>query len=254
MRLPDEQMRNTWTAAHAPVPGVPGWARTAALLVPLTALPSSLWRIAAVTLHLPIEFFEADDGTGRGDLPSWMPVEVYAVLLSVVTELLAFAAVGLVAPWGEIVPRWIPWLRGRRIPRLTAVIPAALGAVVLTTLWTWTAVSASVGRDVRGRPMDPDAAVNLDDWRDALAVVAYAPLLLWGPLLGALTVAYWLRRRRQPVAVPCPTSLAVTQRRPRCPITSASSLAPTSSADRHGDLRGGSTESRTGASTSYAKR
>jgi hypothetical protein len=28
-----------------------------------------------------------------------------------------------------------------------------------------------------------------------MAVLAYAPLLLWGPLLAAVTLAYWQRRR-----------------------------------------------------------
>jgi hypothetical protein len=31
-----------------------------------------------------------------------------------------------------------------------------------------------------------------------LMTAAYAPLLAWGPLLGVATLAYWLRRRRQP--------------------------------------------------------
>lgn len=31
-----------------------------------------------------------------------------------------------------------------------------------------------------------------------LVWVTYAPLLAWGPLLGVATLAYWLRRRRQP--------------------------------------------------------
>lgn len=78
----------------------------AALVVPLTVLPSSLWRISAVTLHLPIMRDVGPDASG--DLPSWMPLELYVVLLSVFSELLAFTAVGLVATWGEVFPGGFP--------------------------------------------------------------------------------------------------------------------------------------------------
>ncbi|HEX2317077.1 MAG TPA: hypothetical protein VHJ17_25240 [Thermomonospora sp.] len=178
-------LRALWDAAHAPVADAPRWARIAAYSVPLTVLPSSLWRIAAI-------FFE--DERGAGNLPSWLPEPVYVVLLSVVSELVAFTAVGMVATWGDVFPRWIPVLRGRRVPTLAAVIPAAVGAVILTLMWTWTFVSQLLGRDVRGRPLPEDFPLDYDTWGGVIANVAYAPLLLWGPLLGAVTVAYWRRR------------------------------------------------------------
>jgi len=43
------RIRAAWAAAHTPVLGVPTWARTAAMVVPFTVLPSSLWRIAVCT-------------------------------------------------------------------------------------------------------------------------------------------------------------------------------------------------------------
>ncbi|MFG2003604.1 hypothetical protein ACGFNU_31025 [Spirillospora sp. NPDC048911] len=111
------RLRSAWAAAHVRADGVPNWAWTAALAVPLTVLPSSVWRIAIGTFHLPI----GEGDQGDGDLPSWLPGEVYVVLLSLVSELLAFTAVGLVATWGETFPRWIPGLRGRRVPTLADV-------------------------------------------------------------------------------------------------------------------------------------
>ena len=86
-----------WTAAHTAVAGVPGWARLAAYAIPFTVLPSSLWRIAAYTFHLPIA-----DGPTRA--PSGLPgisLELYVVLLSLVSELAAFTGVGLVARWAR---------------------------------------------------------------------------------------------------------------------------------------------------------
>jgi hypothetical protein len=183
-----------WAAAHAPADGVPRWARAAALAVPFTVLPSSLWRIAVCTLHLPI----ARDGLagtgGSSGLPG-VPLWLYVIALSVLSELLAFTAVGLVSPWGEVFPRWVPGLRGHRVPALFAVIPGALGAAILTPLWTWAAVNQLQGRGINGRPLPSDAPLGFSDWQGVVAVAAYAPLLLWGPLLGAVTVSYWRRRR-----------------------------------------------------------
>ncbi|MFF0738925.1 hypothetical protein ACFYVL_00855 [Streptomyces sp. NPDC004111] len=52
------------------------------------------------------------------------------------SELVAFTAVRLIAAWGEVFPRWIPVLRGRRVPPLAAVVPAAIGTVLLRVIWT----------------------------------------------------------------------------------------------------------------------
>ncbi|WP_242906967.1 hypothetical protein [Actinomadura terrae] len=183
-----------WRAAHAPAAGVPRWARTAALAIPFLVLPSSLWRIVGITLHVPIVNGAGADGAD-GNLPSWLPVEVYVLLLSLLSEGLAFTAIGLVATWGEVFPRWVPFLRGRRVPTLGAVVPAALGAAVLTPLWGTLAVFVPRAQTVQGRPVEGPNPMDLNTWEGALAYGAYLPLVLWGPLLAAVTVAYWRRRR-----------------------------------------------------------
>jgi hypothetical protein len=192
---PAGRIRAAWAAAHAPASGVPRWARIAAYAVPLTVLPSSVWRIAACTFHAPIMRGDLGSDLGSSGLPG-VPLGLYVVLLSIVSELLAFTAVGLVSAWGEVVPRWIPVLRGQRVPTLAAVIPAALGAAALTLLWTWMAVTMSLGLRIDGRPQAAAAPVSFGDWKGLVAVAAYAPLLVWGPLLGAVTISYWRRRRR----------------------------------------------------------
>ncbi|GAA2099625.1 hypothetical protein GCM10009801_71440 [Streptomyces albiaxialis] len=184
------RLRAAWRAAHAPVPGVPRWARAAALAVPLTVLPSSLWRVAVLFPGL------GGDDPGSGSLPAWLPTPVYVVLLSLLSEALAFTAVGLIASWGEVFPRWVPFLRGRRVPTAAAVIPGALGAVALTFLWTvLTLVTEFAGRTIRGEPVPDDYPGVAGGWSEAVFYACYLPLLLWGPLLGAVTVAYWRRRR-----------------------------------------------------------
>lgn len=191
---PATLLRSAWRAANRAVPGVPSWARVAAHAVPFTALPASVWRVAVCTFHAPIATGPVVSPDAPSNIPG-LPLGVYVVLLSVASELLAFTAVGLVARWGEVWPRWIPFLRGRLVPPLAAVVPAVLGAGVLTVLWTWVAISLALGTRIDGTPTSPDLPLGFDSWQGILAVAAYAPLLLWGPLLGAVTVAYARRRR-----------------------------------------------------------
>jgi hypothetical protein len=172
------RLRTLWRAAHAPVAGVPRWARIAAYAIPFTVLPASLWRLPAVF----------DNGIGLSE-------RMYIVFLSILSELVAFTAVGLVAAWGERFPRWIPGLRGRRVPTPAAVIPAALGAVLLTVLWTAAFVTEFAGVTLRGEPTPADFPTQAGGWEAAIFYLCYLPLLLWGPLLAAVTHAYNRRRR-----------------------------------------------------------
>ncbi|MER5935480.1 hypothetical protein [Streptomyces sp. NPDC002054] len=184
-------LRAAWTAAHTPAAGVPRWARNLAYTVPLLVLPSGLWRIVTVL------FFGEGRDQGGGQLPSWLPIELYVVLLSVVSELVAFTAVGLVATWGEVFPRWIPGLGGRRVPISAAVVPAAFGTLVLTAMWTTIGLATEIaGTTVQGDPLPDDYPGLGHGWSQAAFYGTYAPLVLWGPALGVLTVAYWKRRQK----------------------------------------------------------
>lgn len=179
------------------VEGAPRWAVVSAYAASLVVLPSCLWRIA-LGFGAPIGPLRGDMGDARGDLPGWVPMWGYTIFLSVLSEALAFLAVGLVARWGEVVPRWIPGLAGRRVPVLAAAVPAGTGAAVLT-IGTLTALPGF--NDFTA----PDGtAVALEGWRLALFVASYGPLILWGPLLAAATTAYCLRRTRRP----SPTALS----------------------------------------------
>ncbi|MFF6914345.1 hypothetical protein [Streptomyces sp. NPDC012466] len=172
------RLRVAWRAAHEPVVGVSRRIRLVAYAVPLAVLPSSIWR-------LPAAF---SDGRGLGE-------RAYIVFLSVLSEVLAFAAIGLIALWGEVFPRWIPILRGRRVPRSAAVLPATIGAASLTLLFTLLFITSEIrGTTIRGGDLPADSPGQAGGWEAAWFYVCYAPLTLWGPLLGVLTVAYWKRR------------------------------------------------------------
>ena len=53
--------------------------------------------------------------------------------LAVSASLGAWLTCGLVRPWGEVFPRWLPGLRGKRVPIRLAVVPGLLVAVMVAT-------------------------------------------------------------------------------------------------------------------------
>ncbi|MGW6705256.1 hypothetical protein ACWGDE_10240 [Streptomyces sp. NPDC054956] len=157
------------------LPDVPRWAALAAHAVPLVTLPSGLWRIALVA-GLPVA---AQPVTGVG-------LTLYVLSLTVVSEALALLTLGLVRPWGETVPRWIPLLGGRPVRPLAAVVPALLGAAALFGLYGW------VGY-VQAAHLATDSVTETPA-QLALLVACYLPLLAWAPLLAATAIAYHRRR------------------------------------------------------------
>ncbi|MGX8903747.1 hypothetical protein ACR820_00415 [Streptomyces netropsis] len=171
------------------LPGVPRWAALAAYAVPLITLPSGLWRVALVA-GLPVA--EEPVRTGWGVL--------YVLSLTVVSEALALLTLGLVQPWGEIVPRWIPLIGGRTVRPLAAVIPALLSAATLFGLCGW--VGYLQTSNVAAGGITNSAA------QEALLIACYAPLLAWAPLLTLAAIAYYRRRT---------TALPVRAGEPACP-------------------------------------
>ncbi len=157
----------------------------AAHLVPLVLLPSGIWRIL-LGCGLSMGFSEGSlDGQGfpgRGT--------VMVVFLTLLTEALALLTFGLVRPWGEVVPRWVPVLKGRRIPAAPVVVVATAGGVLLTVIWVFALGNVFAGGldEITGR-----------GWH-ALAVACYLPALAWGPLLLWVTFHYHRRRARESVA------------------------------------------------------
>ncbi|GLY64262.1 hypothetical protein Atai01_08810 [Amycolatopsis taiwanensis] len=174
-----------------PVAEAPRWAVWAAYATTLIVLPSCVWRIAGFAFDAPVldPALSPPDAPGRG-------VEVfsgwgYVIILSIVSEALAFLTMGLVCTWGEVFPRWIPRLGGRPVPVRAAVIPAGLGAAALM-IFPYALFMLAMGRTINGTP---GTGVNMHGWQTIAFWVSYTPLAAWGPLLGILTVHYYRRRR-----------------------------------------------------------
>ena len=162
---------------------VPGWARLAAHAVPLCVLPCGLWRIA-LGLGAPLGLSGELAEIYRG--PDWT-LTPYVLFLSLFTEAFALLTLGLVRPWGEVFPRWLPGVGGRRVPVTFAVTAAALGALIVMTIMAQVAANWS-SPQLMGNPGAPRGALYV------LMAACYAPALAWGPLLLAVTVAYARRR------------------------------------------------------------
>jgi hypothetical protein len=186
-------MTMTNTAAVRAMSGpVPRWAEWAAHAIPLCILPSSLWRIGA--MFAPDDWYHGNDLTTGSVL--------YMVFLSVLSEGVGLLAFGLVRPWGEVVPRWIPLLGGRRVRPMAAVVPATFGTVAIFALYVYFFLNQYVLHLHVKPKIGTDSTAIIPSGGPALwiLVAAYIPLLAWAPLLGALTVAYQRRRGAPPAA------------------------------------------------------
>ena len=89
----------------------------------------------------------------------------------------ALLTLGLVRPWGETFPRWIPILGGRRVPPRLAIIPAALVSVLVTSAGLMFIRFVLTG-----------ALAEVFEFGEDLGWIALAPELLW-PLWGAALAA-----------------------------------------------------------------
>ncbi|MQA81703.1 MAG: hypothetical protein GEV10_25035 [Streptosporangiales bacterium] len=162
---------------------MPGWARVAAHLIAVCTLPSAVWRLGII-VQFPFGYDAAWIHRSRLDTVFG---DVRMILLCIVSELLALLAFGLVQRWGEVVPPWLPPLRGRRIPTWIPTVLAAVGGVGLTAIWTGGVAYAAL----TGTTFDVGTEPGLPT---TVQLVSYAPMVIWGPLLLALTIHYCRRR------------------------------------------------------------
>ncbi len=165
---------------------MPRWATRLAYALPLLLLPSCLWRLP-FALH-----FEMGQVQELPMPPYWVSVP-YVLVLSALSELTALLTIGLVRGWGEVVPARVPFIGGRRVPPLAAAVPAVLGGLVLTFLFT----SVPLGD---GRGLTPYGVIETVEYTsggwEALAAVCVGPVGLWGPVTVVLAMAYYRRRTR----------------------------------------------------------
>lgn len=161
------------------------WAVVAAWVAFGSTLPSVCWRLAMLA-GVDLGFADADFYQRGAGL-------VYVLALDLIQVCAGFLALGLVRPWGERWPRWVPWWGGRPIRPILPVVFGGLGAVVVMGLCGYIAVAFArvwFGGAEGWTPTDQMSGPQV-----LLVAVAYAPMLLWGPALCVAVVGYYRRHR-----------------------------------------------------------
>ncbi|MGC4815925.1 hypothetical protein [Micromonospora sp. DT63] len=159
-------MTQTRTVDASTTPPPPRWARRAGHVAWIAPV------LGFIPLHVPwilgIPLFANPDpfaqwyhgrGPGVGDHPVdgflGLPAGAfYLGLLCVLAGLGGVLALGLIRDWGLTFPRWVPWLRGRRVPPWVPLTPTVLGSAVMigysaTLPWQFAAdLSESDAQDI----------------------------------------------------------------------------------------------------------
>jgi hypothetical protein len=99
---------------------------------------------------------------------------------------------GLVQRWGEVFPRWMIGLSGRRVPLALALIPALFVSVLLIVggIGIWSAVPQMVANMAAAGAADTEIIGEI--------TFVLGPTLLfpvWGLALGVAALGYYYRRR-----------------------------------------------------------
>jgi hypothetical protein len=151
-----------WLAPHRAAK----WGRVAAWIAFACALPYGLLRMSWLT---PLTLF---DGPAGEDLDP--ATRVWGLLLGFACLGGGILCLGLTQRWGTRWPFWMFAFKGRPVPPLVAIIPASIVAALFTF--------ASL----------PFLMLGL---RHGETLMAWAfPFYIWGPALGAATLAYAIRR------------------------------------------------------------
>ena len=152
-----------------------------AVVIPLIyAATRWIWALG-IPLGISDEFFREGQAIGL-----WQGGAALGALAAVGAGL----TLGLIRPWGETFPNWIPRFGGSRVPRKLAIVPAALIAIVVTSAGLMFVRVTLTGTFILGAH-----TITLgENW------AALFPELLWpvwGPALGAAALAYYYRTRER---------------------------------------------------------
>jgi hypothetical protein len=104
----------------------------------------------------------------------------------------ALLMLGLVQRWGEVFPRWMIGLAGRRVPIALAVVPASLASVLLIVggIGIWSGLGQMVANLVASGAREKEVISAI--------FIQLGPTLLfpvWGVALALAVLGYYYRRR-----------------------------------------------------------
>ncbi|CAH2717054.1 hypothetical protein BACCIP111895_04243 [Neobacillus rhizosphaerae] len=96
---------------------------------------------------------------------------------------------GLIQKWGEVFPRWFPFIGGKRVPIMLAVIPASIVAIAVTAagfVFTFGIFAMAL------QLVPMDNILLSQGWGAMGPMIFWVP---WGVALGLAAIAYYYRRR-----------------------------------------------------------
>ncbi|RRS02177.1 hypothetical protein [Glycomyces terrestris] len=143
------------------------WGRTASWIAFACALPYGLTRLTWLTpwawIGGPIDSSLIDPAT-----------RVWGLCLGFAALGGGVLCLGMTYSWGTRWPFWMPAVKGRPVPPKVAIVPAS----IVAALFTFVSVPF----------------VTMAIRHDGLELVWAFPFYVWGPALGAATLAYAIRR------------------------------------------------------------
>jgi hypothetical protein len=162
--------------------GAARWGRSAvavAVTVPaLYALTRWAWALG-IPLGVSSEFLREE----AQETPDIWPA---GAMLATVAVGGAILTLGLIRPWGETYPRWIPLLRGKPVRPRTAIVPGALVAILV-----FTAGLHGIRAELLGYYPE-NSGLGEENWGTTAPGLLWP---LWGAALAAAVLAYHLRSR-----------------------------------------------------------
>ncbi|ONI68419.1 hypothetical protein BWI15_36105 [Kribbella sp. ALI-6-A] len=147
------------------------WATVVAALCPM---PYALLRMTWL-LPSPIGL-----GVQASDLEAQPGIRLFGLGLGLIALTSGIVTLGLIRPWGEIWPRWVPFLAGQPVALKAALIPAATAATLLL---------------VGSVSLVPMLWVPEESLLTNVGHLLLFPFPLWGASLALATAAYYYRRR-----------------------------------------------------------
>ncbi|MEH7225962.1 hypothetical protein V7112_19290 [Bacillus sp. JJ1566] len=163
------------------------WASWITVIAALAPLPYAVTRFAWA-LGIPL-------GVGDQFLEESVKVNPAATLTEWVFGGLCIGGglltIGLIQKWGEVLPSWVPFIGGKRVPVLMAVIPASIMAIALTSA----GFIFTIGFFALTLQFVPAEGIVLSELGGTIGpMLTWIP---WGVALGLATISYYYRRRGQ---------------------------------------------------------
>lgn len=154
------------------------WAVIAAWISALAGLAPVAWRV-----HMLIW------GAGLDLAPDYRSEPIlmgYVVGLCVIEAIASLVVFGLVRPWGEVCPGWLPFFGGRRIPSWMVITVATLGAMAVTVIVAMTAYQL-IMMTIQGIS---NPVLQVHGWHRWFLLAHYGPWPLWPLGLWIAIIAY----------------------------------------------------------------